>query len=309
MTDACPVCGGGDIEAQAPYRGTHLAFAGLQRTLCRACGMVFANPMPGEGVLEEYNSSYFSTAHGDKPRSRTAVAFFSGIARLRLTHVESYLRKRNIQVARLLELGPGPGFFAQAWLKKFPATAYYANETDASCHAALKRLGVRLVGDSTARIAEPTIDLVVMSHVLEHVPRPLEFLLDAAAGLREGGVLFIEVPCRDFEHKPVDEPHVLFFDKEPLRRLLQRAGFDNIELSYHGLPIERLWAPSTLQMVLKAARIRLVANLLLAPFLPVPKGMEGLEATERAVIGPFKAHCESPDPAWWLRALATRRPA
>jgi SAM-dependent methyltransferase len=85
-------------------------------------------------------------------------------------------------------------------------------------------------------------DLVVMSHVLEHISDPIKFIQIATSGLRQGGALFIEVPCRDWEHKDLDEPHILFFDKRPLQLLLQRAGFNDIEVSYqtsfkdHGVP-------------------------------------------------------------------------
>jgi SAM-dependent methyltransferase len=37
-------------------------------------------------------------------------------------------------------------------------------------------------------------DLVVLSHVLEHVPQPADLVRDAAQALGAGGVLYVEVP-------------------------------------------------------------------------------------------------------------------
>lgn len=303
----CPVCGSVNSQVRGTYRGTHLTFIGLHRAHCNSCGMVFASPMPDNKALEEYNSSYFASAHAGQPHGVVATAFFSGIARLRLVYVERYLRKHNITVASLMELGPGPGFFARNWLAKHPTTTYLAIETDTSCHAPLQNIGVQLVGTSAMADNNTTVDLVVMSHVLEHVTNPAEFLKDATRSLRSGGTIFIEVPCRDWEHKPIDEPHLLFFDKKPMHQLLSQLGFDHIEVSYHGQEIDRLRSTSKLRTGLTALRSKLIALGLVAPFARIRSGMEMLtDPLERAAVAPFDAHCESSKPAWWLRAMARK---
>ena len=307
MSDICPICESMDAERSGVYRSSHPTFGGMWRAHCRSCNMVFANPMPSEMALEKYNARFFS-AHGGHPHNSSALAFFSGIARLRIAHIERYLRKHDINVASLVELGPGPGFFARNWLENNPETVYLAIETDTSCHAPLQELGVQLV-DASAMAGENTsVDLIVMSHVLEHVPNPAEFLKNATRNLRTGGALFIEVPCRDWEHKPIDEPHLLFFDKGPMHRLLNRLNFDHIEVSYHGQGIDRLRSTSILRTRLMALRSRLITLGLVAPFARIRPGMEILtNPLERATVAPYNAHCESSRPAWWLRALATKQ--
>ncbi|TAL66345.1 MAG: class I SAM-dependent methyltransferase, partial [Legionella sp.] len=236
MSKICPVCRSKDAQVRAAYRGSHPIFLGLERTHCSSCEMVFVSPMPTETALSEYNASYFSTAHGGTPSNKVTRAFFSGIARLRMTHIERYIQTQRIQVAKLLELGPGPGVFAKNWLEKYPTTSYMAYETDISCHPSLQKVGVTLL-DSASRVGNSDVDLIVMSHVLEHVTDPIQFLTTSTQNLRKGGAIFIEVPCRDYEHKPLDEPHLLFFDKEPMRLLLQQLGFNNIQISYHGVTL------------------------------------------------------------------------
>lgn len=39
-----------------------------------------------------------------------------------------------------------------------------------------------------------------------------------------GAILFIEVPCRDFEHKDSDEPHLLFSTRSPWRGCCPKLG-------------------------------------------------------------------------------------
>ena len=307
MTEPCPICHGVDIKVRGAYHGTHPTFSRLHRAHCNSCGMVFANPMPDDKALDEYNASYFANAHAGQPHGVVATAFFSGIARLRLSYVERYLHKYDIDVASLMEFGPGPGFFARNWLAKHPATAYLAIETDTSCHVPLQEMGIKLVDASALADKNTSIDLIVMSHVLEHVSNPAEFLKDATRNLRTGGAIFIEVPCRDWEHKSVDEPHLLFFDKEPMRQLLNRLDFDHVEVSYHGQEIDRLRSASKLRARLMALRSKLIALGLVAPFACIRPGMEMLtDPLERAMVAPFDAHCESAKPAWWLRAVARK---
>jgi len=299
----CPVCGQANTRNVAPFRFQTPIFAACARAECGDCGMMFASPMPSQMVLSCYNASYFANAHGGQPRSRTAVAFFSAIARLRLAFLQRFLVRHPIGISRILEFGPGPGFFARGWLEHAPQSVYVAIETDKSCHESLTRLGVELVDDASAVVA----DLVVMSHVLEHVPDPVGFIRSATQGLIPGGVVFIEVPCRDWEHKSLDEPHVLFFDKAPMRKLLTDLGFVDVELGYYGQPLRELKSPSWLHARWIQIRSKLISLGCVAPFAMLRPGMESLsDPVERAVVAPFKAHTESVEPAWWLRAVAKK---
>jgi SAM-dependent methyltransferase len=264
---------------------------------------MFASPMPTTAALSAYNANYFSTAHGGQATSRLVLAFFSGIARLRLAFVKSFLDRHQIAVDRVLELGPGPGFFARGWLEQSPGSIYSVVETDSSCHESLQALGARLVGASDVVPA----DLIVMSHVLEHVSDPVAFIRAATRGLRQGGALSIEVPCRDWEHKALDEPHVLFFDKKPMQQLLTELGFGNIELSYYGRAVSELRSESWLHAKLMAIRGKLISWGVVAPFSHSAAGLESLNSPlERAMLAPFCAHRESTEPAWWLRAAARK---
>ena len=270
--------------------------------------MVFADPMPSDTALADFNASYFSFAHGGKPQSRTAAAFFSGIARLRIAYVEAYLATHQITVSRVLELGPGPGFFARTWLDRHPTTIFKAIETDSSCHASLKEIGVHLVDRTENQAKEEPFDLIVMSHVLEHVTSPTQFISKATKNLRKGGALFIEVPCQDWQHKRIDEPHLLFFDKGPMKRLLENQGFGEIKVRYHGQKIAHLKKASKVGSTIMALRSKLIGMGVIAPFAQMRAGMEALKSSlERAVLAPYLAHQESVNPAWWLRAMAIKK--
>jgi len=302
MRGTCPICVSSDFEFKGVYRGAHPAFIGMKRAHCKTCKMVFADPMPSDSALSEFNASYFNNAHGGKPQGAATLAFFSGIARLRAAHLKHYLRQNEISVSKVHEVGPGPGWFARSWMAQHPRTTYSAVETDASCHAVLREIGVHLSPDGNA-----PVDLVVMTHVLEHVIEPAAFLLEQTQRLRPGGALFIEVPCRDWEHKSIDEPHLLFFDKEPMKQLLGSQGFREIKVSYHGQKIAHLQKASKVDSTIMALRSKLIGMGVIVPFGQMRRGMEALTSSlERAVLAPYLAHQESMEPAWWLRALAIK---
>ena len=299
----CPVCKNNFIKSTAPFRAKSPVFSGCQRITCLICDMVFAAPMPSDEELSNYNTTYFSTAHSGKPSNPTSLAFYSGIARLRLAFVNRFLDTHQISVSRVFELGPGLGYFAKSWIEQYPASNYSVFETDSSCHKSLVALGANLVELSNLTPS----DLVVMSHVLEHVSDPVSFINSTTRGLRKGGAIFIEVPCQDWKHKKFDEPHILFFDKKSIRFLLDKLGFDDIQVSYYGQPISELCSRSLLYDKLMTIRERLINWGIVGPFSKMEDGLEILNSPlEQAMVSPFLAHRESKEPAWWLRVMARK---
>ena len=269
--------------------------------------MVFVNPMPSEKVLEDYNSNYFMTAHGGIPQDVVAQSFFSGIAGLRLKHVENYIQKNRLRVSNVLEIGPGTGIFAKKWLNAYPDNNYYAVETDTSCYGSLEGIGVVISKPEEVKGIGKEFDLVIMSHVLEHVSDPAKFLTTNTEFLKKDGVIFIEVPCNDWQHKPDDEPHLLFFHKKPMMQLMTSLGFKNILLSYHGQTIEKLQERPSQPTFLSRLYGKLIhRGLYWLAALFYRGDNTHLNSVEQAVLIPFKAHETSDKPAWWLRVMAQK---
>jgi 2-polyprenyl-3-methyl-5-hydroxy-6-metoxy-1,4-benzoquinol methylase len=153
----------------------------------------------------------------DVTTDKLGVAFHSAINLVRVLHVEAFQKAHNITVRNVLEIGPGSGQFADKWLSRHKETqSYFGIESDPSCHEKLTAIGVTVSADPGTLRADQRFDLVVISHVLEHTIDPVKFLTGCTQLLSPGGILFIEVPCKDYEHKEMDEPHLLFFDKEPM---------------------------------------------------------------------------------------------
>ena len=86
-------------------------------------------------------------------------------------------------------------------------------------------------------------DLVVLSHVLEHIPEPREFLNEVAAAIGPETLVYIEVPFEPMmsalptaqdaaacaANKRYWHEHINFFSPEALRQLALGAGFTPVE--------------------------------------------------------------------------------
>jgi 16S rRNA A1518/A1519 N6-dimethyltransferase RsmA/KsgA/DIM1 with predicted DNA glycosylase/AP lyase activity len=86
-----------------------------------------------------------------------------------MKYILNYCKLNSIELNSILEMGPGVGYLAGKWLEFFPKLNYTVVETDKSCYLSLEKLRVSILND-IEQIRESSIfDLVIHSHVLEHV--------------------------------------------------------------------------------------------------------------------------------------------
>lgn len=309
-SESCPGCEGESLRALGAYLGAATPFLGLRLAECRSCELVFADPMPTVEDLEEYNRNYWMNAHdrGAVSTSAPLTAFNSGMAQVRVAFLLQIAREQDLRLDSVIELGPGEGEFARHFLREVRDGAYFVLESDVTLQAHLSTMGVTVLTESEFD-ALPTeaFAAVILSHVLEHVGDPRGLLAQTVRLLRPGGVLFIDVPCRDDVHKGLYEPHVLFFSQRSLTILLEQFELENVVVRHFG--------PTLRQLVGTASRARRFVNKIrdvavrhgVTLWLGRRGSMPVVEGSlQRAMIRPFRPHLESEEPAWWLRGVATR---
>ena len=236
----CPVCQSSVVKFQGKYTFKSIYFKGMTRQKCNDCNLQFASPMPSNKLIENYNRSYHDNAHGGKKRDKKLQGFFTGISRTRIEFIKKNFKKFNSnKKIKLLEIGPGPGAFASVWQDEFPLTEYHAIETDKSCYKILKKLDIKINESGDLNNFECYFDLIVVSHVLEHVSSPIFFLKPLIKSLNNKGIIFIEVPCNDWKHKKIVEPHLLFFDKMPMQTLIDQLNLKALKVAYYGKSIRK----------------------------------------------------------------------
>tara|TARA_B100001175_G_scaffold314034_2_gene322647 strand:- start:606 stop:1526 length:921 start_codon:yes stop_codon:yes gene_type:complete len=300
----CPICSSNQIEIQADYRFANSCFENLKRVKCLDCELHFANPMPNDQALDYYNKSYHESAHKgvDREKDKIISSFYSGIAKTRLDFIIKHVNVEKNLNFNVLEIGPGPGEFVKVWKKNYPKSNYFVLESDKNCHPSLKSLGSNIIEEKNLDAINIKFDFLIISHVLEHVKNPNEFLKYFTSKLKENAFAFIEVPCNDWMHKDKDEPHLLFFDKKAMSVLLKNINVKLVKLAYYGLPISRL--NNKIIKFLRRLRSFSMARGI-SIYHPEKTRLNKIlnNTKETNSLLNFDAHIEQNEPSWWLRVI------
>jgi SAM-dependent methyltransferase len=164
------------------------------------------------------------------------------VARIRLARLAPFLSPST----RIFEVGSGFGAFLEA-LAEAGVTDLHASEPDIASRSRLLD-GIRVTFCAGLSAVPPArLDVIVAFHVLEHLPDPGAFMLEALAALRPGGRAFIEVPnlldglrTADYVHPA----HLTYFTPQTLSQLARAAGFRLLFCGPHpdGGPLaENIW--------------------------------------------------------------------
>ena len=272
----CPACGSPRLDAlttqrlPAPIDGRRTALV----SGCEECGLVFVNPLPSDAELTAMYGPQGEWAGG---RLDEAEPSASEHARGRGTWPRIFDPVRDtLDVtqpppgARVLDFGCGRGKF----LDVLQLCGWDTCGIEPAMEVAFERHR-RLEAIPT----EPTFDLIIANHVLEHVTDPLRLLRSFAAAARPGAALLIGVPRLDTLpiHRDrsyvISRVHVTAYTAPCLLTLLQRSGWEAAEAPRDEIAISG--GRRT------AARLRVVARRVGEPTAPSP--VHPLDAARRAL--------------------------
>lgn len=143
----------------------------------------------------------------------------------------------------VLDIGGGHGFFGMAIAKDkdLHLSAYTIVEKDKFFQESLKLTWKELHPEVNFSVCSDVSEitneyqLIVLSHVLEHVNDPGQMLKIAYGKLAAGGHVLTDVPYQDFQFKKDVFPHVLFFKPENLSSLFESAGLKPVKIASFGI--------------------------------------------------------------------------
>jgi SAM-dependent methyltransferase len=157
--------------------------------------------------------------------------------------VEWLLRRHQLRPRSLWELGCGTGAIISELQRRGVAQEYTAVDysTDAIDYLKETASGIRCIAaditDPSLKIAGD-VDVVVLSHVIEHLEDPLSFLRSIALRVRPRHIV-VEVPLEDllfgrfknlFRDRLVsDTGHVQFYTPSSFRSCLEESGWRIID--------------------------------------------------------------------------------
>ena len=211
----------------------------LNWMICNECGFVYRSPALTEVELDLLYKSYDQ----DVFSNTTPDDYFNKIISLPNEESENWqkiawLKEAISNIGRkdvfdALDIGCGGGTLLHTARKELSlknVSGVELNEVYADL--ARRRLNADILNqDYVSGLFNNKFDLLINTKVLEHVPDPIPFLQQMHGDLKQGGLLFIEVPDVSdmFRLPPSNErfwiPHVQFFSANTLNALLRKVGF------------------------------------------------------------------------------------
>jgi SAM-dependent methyltransferase len=226
---ACPLCGSETTRQLFVARDRLLGRPGrFPVVCCTSCGLVFLKPRPSAGALGAYYpDDYYPLDEQPSPQA-------AAVADDLLRKVSAWTRAHGIDRPRVLDIGCGVGLFLHlAEQAGMQVRGIELSGSAVSYARANYGLDVHHGTLADAEIPPASCDVVVMWHVLEHLPDPAAALRRVAEILAPGSLLLAAVPnfgsyeARLFGRRwySLDAPrHLIHFTPETLRAAVEQAG-------------------------------------------------------------------------------------
>jgi 2-polyprenyl-3-methyl-5-hydroxy-6-metoxy-1,4-benzoquinol methylase len=230
----CCICG---AESNTVYNLPFLEIYGMAEeytqkiNICPHCGFIFtANPFGGELLSNRYKN--LSKYEFDRDR---IIRDEKKDYLHRCNRQHSFIRNNIDQYESMLEIGAASGYNLSLY-KKDGIDVYGVEPSGINVKSCKQNYGIELFqGMFQEYLTEnpyKKYDLVFLSHILEHIVNPHQFIL--ALSEINNRYIFIEVPTFDYKFK--DEPfgmftdeHVNYFTFEGLNNLMKSLHYENID--------------------------------------------------------------------------------
>jgi SAM-dependent methyltransferase len=234
----CPACG-------APEQRPHWRKYELDYVSCASCETVYISPRPTAEILEQFYRQSQNYAHWNRtifPASEQARR--EKLFRPRATRLAEICDRLGVGRGTLLELGAGFGTFCEEVRSLDRFSRVIALEMTPDLAATCRKRGLEVIESSVEKLDPTSVqaDVVASFEVIEHLFRPLDFVASIHRILTPGGILILTCPnLNGFDilelregSIAVDHEHLNYFHPASLRVLLERAGFDLLEVQTPG---------------------------------------------------------------------------
>lgn len=200
---------------------------------CRRCSLMYANPRaaePDHALVAEYDPGFTEAHLVENQRLSKEALQVRDYASTR-----ALLRQRFPDRGKLLEVGSGLGFLLDYFRKDgWEVMGVEPNEGLNRYARKSLNLDVLPVILPEAKFSDASFDVVLMMHVIEHVPDPTDTLREIHRVLKPGGMLVMETPRYDTlmfkllgarERSLSCEGHIYFFTSRTLDEIARKTGY------------------------------------------------------------------------------------
>jgi len=279
---------------------------------CKTCGLLWRDPMPSDDALTEfYRHNHFR--HEDDIQAQ--------MARQQAYFLQQYLPVTGTM--RAIEYGAGNGYLLAELAKLAGVTEAIGFEPDeVSAQSARQKHGVEMrpgfIDDVHDLPDWQGTELIALSHVFEHLPRPVETLQTLQAR-HPHHYLFIEVPDGTYEAAAILsvqalssslDQHLFSYTPEALAELFSATGYEVVaqerigKTDYFSNFIQRQKLANRVQVMLerwkKQGQVDKSAVTDLSSLSVEAASIFGSEAASR-MFGAPKTRLDYPSLRWLVR--------
>lgn len=237
----CQICSGQNYSTlTTDIRDWEFGVEGVyEYRRCQNCDQVQIHPFPTiEQLKEAYPESYSSHVESSDSRGPLYGALYRAANWLLRRQLRRYIRPGAV----VLDVGCGNGEFLTRIRSLGAATLEGVDFSDKAAKLAEEK-GIRVFRGLFLDfpVSEARYDAIFMNNYIEHVLYPHKELAKAMKLLKEGGVLFGEVPNFDSLDRSVFgrywgsnhvPRHTFQYDRRQLGKLLADAGFTSSDFHY-----------------------------------------------------------------------------
>ena len=221
--DTCPVCESEPAEDARRYNANYIGittpFVG-----CDNCGVIWQTTRLADDYLPEYYQDVYRQITAPNLASRNQT---EQVGRMRAAIQSGWLSQFIGKRKTLLDYGCSGGWLMDA----LSGLDMVGVESDRSEITAGARERYQIYDDLDA--APGQVEIITMSHVVEHFNHPVPVMRQIYDKLKPGGLLFVDVPnSRACNHAMILH-HPVAYDAASLARMLGVVGFDVLEHSFY----------------------------------------------------------------------------
>jgi len=226
----CPLC---KSKSYSLFEISHNRGVELHYQICHTCGLVFLSPrMTTDELAKYYNIHYRENdIIGDNPETWVIEK-----EKNRAEYQLQFFSKWNLTITNFLDIGASTGQLLSLIQEQYSCDVVGIEPGDIFRKVASKKFNIFPSIEELINSKNYMFDFISLSHVLEHLPDPVSFLVKIRKNLLHShGKLYIEVPNL-YGHSSFEPAHLYAFSKNTLSLICKKAGFSIKKIEIHNKP-------------------------------------------------------------------------
>ncbi len=244
---SCDLCGGDDAVAVLDLSDLmfHTTNEVFHLVRCRRCGHLYLNPRPDVAHLERYYAADYA------PFARSGIS--GRVKRWSTAREVDDLWTILQPPARVVDVGSATGDLLKAVRERGNPNVLGVEPSQYAARLARENAGIETITGTLedARLAAGSVDVLLMSHTIEHLPSPSGTLAEIRRVLSTGGTLILWLPNAASTAAHLlgawwigyDAPrHFHDFTPKTLGQMLAHRGFRIQAVRHEWIGLEWSWA-------------------------------------------------------------------